>query len=110
MKASDTLLKRAECYANGDFAAIHELYSVNSEFHQFFPDADSYATHAKEHRKRLLSQGITVLEEKSRGSVAQVQSLESFVEDGKAIQYNTKSTLRLEDGQWRIVSEAREAV
>jgi precorrin-3B methylase len=108
MKPTDTIAKRAELYAAGDFVGVYALYSVKSELRQYFREEADYAAHVRQAQsKRMIFQSLDIVEEKSRGKLAQVTHIERFLDDGTAVEYLTVSTLAYEDDGWRIVSEVR---
>ena len=110
MKASDILLKRAEGYANGDFEKVYKLYSSKSELIEYFRELEQYVEHAEQVQSKCsIFKKILILEEKSRGNLAQVVCTEYFEEqpENKQIKYLTTSVLSKENGEWKILSEKR---
>lgn len=104
---SEVILFRAECYRNMDGKGVFSLYSEKSEMCRLFSE-DAFEEHFFKHVKDTSHAGLKIVNEKSRGSLAEVNYIEYIHAEGNLITYYSKSAMVSEDGRWKILKEMRE--
>jgi hypothetical protein len=111
MTPKEVIATRGELYIAGDHSGIYELYSESCELREFFDTAEDYAQYvAEHHRPNNEFKKTDIHSERIQGGMAEVCHTESFIEDGTAVTYETKSFLKLENESWKIFKEERKTI
>ena len=104
---SEVLLFRAECYRNLDGKGVFSIYSEKSEMCKLFNE-DTFEEHFIKHTKDTVHAGIKIVNEKSKGSLAEVSYIEYIHAEGNLLTYYSKTAMVSEEGHWKILKEMRE--
>lgn len=104
---TEVILFRAECYRNLDGKGVFSLYSEKSEMCRLFCE-DTFDEHFIKHTKDTAHAGINIVNERLKGSLAEVSYIEYIHAEGNLITYYSKSAMVSENGRWKILKETRE--
>ena len=109
-KIEKIIEQRIEYFNNKDYEKIYDIYSIQSQFRQFFPEKDDYKEHFFKLIEIFLPVSIEIYKVLYNNEVAEILFLEKIknLEEENVVSYYVKANFAREEGLWKIVKEERE--
>ncbi|MCA1927142.1 MAG: hypothetical protein LDL13_02990 [Calditerrivibrio sp.] len=104
-----TIKMRFEAFLNNDPFAIYNLYSENSDFRLLFPTFDDYLERFMDRYAKSIPIKLEIIKVNEKSNLSQILYEERFIDidEGEVIYY-TKTSLKRENNNWKIIKEQRE--
>ena len=101
---------RINHFKNKDYEKIYDIYSIDSEFRQFFPSVEVYREHFFKLIDIFLPVNVEIYKVLYNNEWAEILFVENVrsLEDDVIITYYVKAFFQQENGQWKLQQEQRE--
>ena len=111
MNSIEEIIKeRINYFNNKEYEKIYDIYSINSEFKQFFPEIEVYREHFFKLIELFLPVSVEIYKVLYNNEWAEILFVENVrsLEDDVIITYYVKAFFQQENGQWKLQHEQRE--
>lgn len=111
MNSIEEIIKeRINYFNNKEYEKIYDIYSIHSEFKQFFPAIEAYREHFFKLIELFLPVSVEIYKVLYNNEWAEILFVENVrsLEDDVIITYYVKAFFQQENGQWKLQQEQRE--
>lgn len=111
MNSIENIIKdRINHFKNKDYEKIYDIYSIDSEFRQFFPSVEVYREHFFKLIEVVSPVNVEIYKVLYNNEWAEILFMENVenLEDDDIITYYAKAFFIKEDNVWKIINEKRE--
>ena len=111
MNSIEEIIKeRINYFNNKEYEKIYYIYSINSEFKQFFPEIEAYREHFFKLIELFLPVSVEIYKVLYNNEWAEILFVENVrsLEDDVIITYYVKAFFQKENGKWKLQQEQRE--